>query len=188
MGIIILTGTPGTGKTTIARLLSKKINALLIEIKKIVEKNKTVFPKKGKEQIVDIKKLQKLVLDEIKNKPTSPVIIEGHLAAELKIPALLGIVLRCQPKILEKRLQKRNYSKQKIKENILAELLDYCTQVAHTNFKGKTRIVEIETGNKKASSVAREIIMIIKNKRRTKEISYKKELMEFLGLSHARSK
>ena len=183
MGIIILTGTPGTGKTTIARLLSKKINALLIEIKKIVEKNKTVFPKKGREQIVDIKKLQKLVLDEIKNKPTSPVIIEGHLAAELKIPALLGIVLRCQPKILEKRLQKRNYSKQKIKENILAELLDYCTQVARNNFKGKTRIVEIETGNKRPPELVKRLVLIIHHKKMKGDmVNYSGELKKYLAL------
>ena len=71
---------------------------------------------------------------------------------------------------------------------MLAELLDYCTQVAQKNFKGKVRIVEIETAGKKPNYIAKKIEKVLKNKKGTGDhISYNHELKKFLGVVHART-
>ena len=54
------------------------------------------------------------------------IIVEGHLLADMDIDCDLVIVMRCPIDILEQRLVKRGYNQKKIKENIEAELIDYC--------------------------------------------------------------
>ena len=118
---IVLTGCPGVGKSTIARALAKELNLELVDIKKLVSKNKLA----NKKHEVDLVLLAKALAKETNKK--SNYVVEGHLACEIKIPNDFVIVLRTNPKILETRLAKRKYSKNKIEENILAEVLDYCT-------------------------------------------------------------
>ncbi len=192
--IIVITGTPGTGKTTVARALALRIGAELIEIKKIVDSNPLLFPKQNSERIVDIKKLEKLVAKEIKKNKLSArykknkikserelIIVEGHLASELKLPAHLVFVLRCHPRTLNKRLQKRRYRKEKIKENLLAELLDYCTQKAQE--KNEATPIEIETAARTPQATVKKIIDILNGKaQKGDHINYSAELKKFLGL------
>ena len=37
--VVIVTGTPSTGKTTIAKRLAKKINAMYVDVNKLVKKH-----------------------------------------------------------------------------------------------------------------------------------------------------
>lgn len=131
---IAITGTPGTGKTSMAKALAKKMKAKQVDVKKIVEEKKIFRIKKGeKEKTVDLEKLRaalKKILSENKN-----IIIESHLLCEFPLLVDLVVVTRCDPKVLEKRLRKRRYPKSKIKENLLCEALDYCTIRAEQNYR-----------------------------------------------------
>ncbi|MDO8554456.1 MAG: AAA family ATPase [Candidatus Micrarchaeota archaeon] len=189
--IIEITGTPGTGKSSVAKLTKEKLSAQLIDIKKIVNRKK-IFKKSKGEKEVDIKKLQKKIREEITKssdlKPLSPtIVIEGHLACELKIPADYIFVLRCIPNILEKRLKKRKYSQKKINENLLAEMLDYCTQRAETNKKTFTKIIEIETADRSINQVVTIILDVIaKRKKKVDKVNYSKYLTEYTRKFHGR--
>ncbi|MBS3067399.1 AAA family ATPase [Candidatus Micrarchaeota archaeon] len=194
---IIVTGTPGTGKTVIARAVAKKLGYTLIEIKKIVDTNKSLYKikkstnrfltvkerdffniEKG-ERIVDVDKLKKAIIKELE-KPKNNIIIEGHLACEMHLPAKFVFVLRCNPKILRKRLQKRKYPKEKIDENLLAEMLDYCTQLARKNYK-KPKIIELDTAKRNLNKCVVEIINVIKGKKKKiDDVDYNKELIKHL--------
>ncbi|HLG24957.1 MAG TPA: AAA family ATPase [Candidatus Nanoarchaeia archaeon] len=68
MKVICVTGTPGTGKTTVAKKLALKIGFLYLDINGFVSKNKLYsgYDKKRKSKIVDIKKLNKELVKEIK--------------------------------------------------------------------------------------------------------------------------
>ena len=108
-----LTGTPGTGKTSISKQLNKKILHLSDLYSEASEgKNSTG------EWLIDLEKLNGIV-----NKSNgSSLIIEGHLSHTLKNIEQI-IVLRCDPNVLRLRLEKRAYSEVKIKENLEAEAI-----------------------------------------------------------------
>ena len=61
--IIAVTGTPGTGKTTIAGKLAKKINGEIINLTQIINENKlyTGIDKSRDTKIVDVAELKKFV-------------------------------------------------------------------------------------------------------------------------------
>ncbi len=127
--IIAITGTPGTGKTTLAEKLAQKINAGIIDLTKIINKNKiyTGIDKSRDAKIVDISELKKFILNSIDLTDSSDnkdIIIEGHLSHFMPVTHI--IVLRTNPKVLKKRLELRDYSKAKIKENLEAEFLGIC--------------------------------------------------------------
>ena len=143
--IIIVTGTPATGKTTIAKRLAKKQKATYIDVNLVIKKYKLVdkYDKKLKTNIVDVNKLNKVLIKIIKdyqNKKQS-IIIDSHLSHYLpKKYVDLCIVTKCSLKKLQQRLNKRKYPQQKIRENMDAEILDVCLLEAILN-KHKVKVV-----------------------------------------------
>ena len=91
------------------------------------------------EYVADFRKLKTHLNALLKEKN---IILESHLLCDLKLEADLVIVLRCNPKELEKRLFKRKYSKTKLKENVLSEILDYCYINALKNYGSKVMQLE----------------------------------------------
>ena len=137
---IIITGTPGTGKTTLAEKIGDYFKTRVIHTTEYIKENKDLIRKKKKDGTI-IPKMAELR----KELNQEQGIIEGHLVCEFKLRNSFVLVLRCHPKELKKRLKERGYKAKKIKENIEAEALDYCTQKANENFKA---VYEIDTTNK----------------------------------------
>ena len=132
MKTIIISGTPGTGKSTLARLISRKINFKILNFKKILEENKLNenYDFKRKCYMVDTKKLDKTLIKIIKNSK-NPLIIESHLSHFLPRKYVnLCIITKCDLIILKKRLVKRKYDSFKIKENLEAEIFNVCLDEA----------------------------------------------------------
>jgi len=135
--IIIITGTPGTGKDTVAKRLVRR-GFVWVPLNSLVDQQKLWSRKEKGVKVVELRKLRQAVDAIIRDSKKSgkSIIIEGHLACELPIHCDLCIVLRTNPKILRKRLEARKYPKSKTLENIECELLDYCTQHAEENING----------------------------------------------------
>ena len=172
--IIFITGTPGVGKTTIANelhtVLSKKHDSKLIKINDLAIENNLVQGEdleKGY-KIIDIEGLSKKlneVIDSFFNGNSSSetsdnfkiAIVEGHLSHLCNLNDIncnadfKAVVLRLNPKILQKRLQLRNYSEEKIHENLEAEALGVCSVEAYENC-GKN-VNEIDTSNLEIKNV-----------------------------------
>ena len=72
------------------------------------------------------------------------------------------IVFRCHPKDLAKRLSSKGWKKEKIKENIEAEMLDVilCEALEHHS---KENVFEIDTTNKSIDEVTSSVVEIIEN-------------------------
>jgi len=146
MKTIIVTGSVGTGKTALAKELSKKLKYRYIDVKKIISDNNISegYDKKRKTKIIDIKILNKYLIKYIKN--SENVIIDSHLSHYIpKKYVDLCIVTKCNLKILEKRLKNRKYSKRKIRENLDAEIFDICLEEAKQK---KHKIIVIDTSKK----------------------------------------
>lgn len=123
---ILLTGTPGTGKSTIASLLKER-GFPVVDIGTLVKKEHLYFAYDENRDtvIVDEDTLEKR-LTEIINSNTSqlPVIIDGHILVLESEYVLKCFVFRCSIKNLRSRLAKRNYSPNKIDENVEAEIME----------------------------------------------------------------
>lgn len=132
MKIIIVTGTPGTGKTTFAKRIAKKNNYDYLDVNEIIKKYKLSegYDKKMKTHLVDTNKLNKTLIKIIKETKKS-LVIDSHLSHYLpKKYVSLCYVIKCDLKKLKKRLNKRKYSRSKIKENLDVEIFDVCLNEA----------------------------------------------------------
>ncbi len=112
--LIALTGTPGTGKSTVSDELAKRGY-------QVIRANDTISPyiieedEDRQAHVIDTERwCEEFSLHE--------GIIEGHLTHLL--PATHIVVLRCRPDILKSRLLARGYHEEKVAENVEAELLD----------------------------------------------------------------
>jgi adenylate kinase len=152
---IILTGTPGTGKTSIGNELAKALKCEIIHVNELLKKGRLYSKKEGGEHVADLPKLRKALLAILKTKEN--IILESHLLCDLRLPADIVIVMRCDPKELDRRLRKRKYAKIKINENLLSEILDYCLINALENYM-KGRVMQVDaTGRISAKSLIAEI-------------------------------
>ena len=112
---IILTGTPGTGKTTIAKTLASRGYAT-VTVEELARKHHCL-EEVDSDLEVDVEALAKAI-----QQPEESTILEGHLAHF--IPGQMNIVLRCHPDIVRTRLEARGYAPEKVRENVEAEAID----------------------------------------------------------------
>ncbi len=150
---IALTGTPGTGKTTVARLLPYRV----IDINALVRSglNCGTDPERGCLE-ADMDGLADR-LGEMDNEQIS--ILEGHFSHHF---ARWSIVLRLSPQELESRLEERGYRPEKIRENLEAEALDVILVEA---VEFCSRVDEIDTTRLSPQEVADLVREIIEGKR-----------------------
>ncbi|MBI2666115.1 adenylate kinase family protein [Candidatus Woesearchaeota archaeon] len=129
--LIIITGTPGVGKSTLARKLVQVLGKgwKRLDLHKYYQEVSTGYDKKSKSYEIDLKKLEKLVA-ELKQK--NNLIFDSHVAHLLPKKLVdLCIVLTCSDlKLLQRRLQKRKYSKAKVEENLQVEIFQTCLEEA----------------------------------------------------------
>jgi len=146
MPTIIVTGTPGTGKTIIAKALATKYKLKYVDVNKVIQAKKLreKYDKKRKTWEVDTDKLSKELVRMIKEDPN--VVIDSHLSHYVPSKYVdLCIVTKCNIKTLEKRLKKREYDKLKIRENLDAEIFDVCLTEAQEK-KHKIQIIDTTKG------------------------------------------
>ena len=160
---IFITGTPCTGKTTVSEVLSDKLNCRLIKINDLAIENGFVLgidEDKGY-KIIDIDALNDKV-SEIVSASDELIVFEGHLA-HLCSGADKVVVLRVHPEILRGRLEGRDYSESKIRENLEAEALGVCTAEAFDEYGD--RISEIDASELSVDEIVDLIDEIISDKR-----------------------
>ncbi len=112
-----LTGTPGTGKTSVARILRERGYDVLDMTQYIKDHGlREEYDKERDTYDVDVDRLNDSLAD------MQDCIFEGHLSHFMDVDAI--IVLRCHPDVLAERLRARGYADAKVTENVQAEVLD----------------------------------------------------------------
>lgn len=170
---ILVTGTPGTGKSSVAREICRRKGWALLSLKGIAERHGCISGKEGRERVVGMGKLRKAALRELKGREGA--VVEGHLGCEFSLPVDFVFVLRTRPSELRRRMEKRKYPARKIEENLMAEMLDYCSQVSERNYR--VPVLELDTTRRTAGQTAKRIIAYLEKKvKKLDNPSWEKEL------------
>lgn len=149
----VITGNPGVGKHTVAKMVAKKLDLELIDINKIAI-NARVFEKKNDALDVDVKMLQKILAKQL----TKNSLIVGHLAPYVLSKKQVEIiaVLRKNPYSLGSIYKKRIYSPDKAIENLGSEILGITFYDTINKF-GMKKTFQIDTTRKSIHAIAKKI-------------------------------
>ncbi len=166
--VIVITGTPGTGKTSIAKRLAEILGGIHIDVSEYVLKHKlyTEYDEPSRTYIIDEEKVTERLKKLIKESDKS-VIIDTHYP-EILPDELIDYVflLRTHPKILEERIRReKKWHERKIKENIMAEILGVVASNILEAFQ-HDKIYEIDTSNKSVDEVVSIILDVIRGVKR----------------------
>ena len=153
-GIFGITGTPGTGKKTVASAVAKELGAGCTGLNEIALKHGLRGSPAG-EIPVDPRDMRRWVARDVR----APAVVHGHLLPYVVPPRAVRrvVVLRCEPGVLKARLRARGYPRTKVAENVEAELIGVVSADAYDAFgAGKTSEVDTtsSTPEEAAASVA----------------------------------
>jgi adenylate kinase len=132
-----ITGTPGTGKSTVADELARR-GYRVVHITDIVQPYETGRDPERDTQLIDTDRMA----DEF---VPFDGFVEGHFAHLL--PCDRVVVLRLRPDELAARLLARAYPEEKIRENRDAEALDVCLIETVEQYE-PSQILELDTTGK----------------------------------------
>ena len=129
---IIVSGTPGVGKHTISIELSRMLKGIpILDINKVILSENLLIPSSSPSSSssygneVNIEKTFNSLKLILSTKEYDDALVVGHLAPYVVDPLLVDftIILRRSPYELKKIYETRSYSKKKIYDNILSEIL-----------------------------------------------------------------
>jgi len=165
--IIIVSGTPGTGKTVIAKFIAKRLPAQYIDVNALIKDHHLSrgYDRRLKTRIVNIERLNRFLIQLIRNarktKHRRNLVIDSHLGHYLPRRYVdLCFITTCPLKTLRQRLMRRKYSKEKIQENINAEIFEVCLLEAASR---KHKVVQVDTSP--SSNWRLQVTKIIKTKK-----------------------
>jgi adenylate kinase len=164
--VILVTGTPCVGKTSVARLLSSRLKALYVNLTDLALKENLV---QGKDEqrnsiIIDEDRMGKRLNELITESNKQNVVVDGHYAVNV-VPAnlvSLVFVLRRDPVELRRLMEQSGFSDEKLDENLASEILDICL-VDALNIVGERRVCEVDATGKSVEDVTDEILLLLKN-------------------------
>ncbi len=132
---IVITGTPGCGKTTLARSIGEKLNLKVVNEKDFALKNSIGFFNDSNELEIPLKEFEKKANSFLAKEIN--IVFEGHVLCEMKLKADKVILIKIDPEELELRLEQRHYSIDKIMDNVFCEGIDYCKKHVMRNYSKK---------------------------------------------------
>jgi adenylate kinase len=149
---IIITGTPGTGKTTHCEELASKTGLHHLSINDVVKKHNigeaSDDPDDPNLQIVDEDRLLDCVENDLEE---GGQIVDWH-ACDLFPPSMIDLVcvIRCDNQLLYDRLQSRGYSGKKLEENMDCEIMEVLLNEAREAYDEE---IVVELRSEKAEDI-----------------------------------
>ena len=163
--VVLITGTPGVGKSTVAKGIAERTGFRLIQLNLLAEEVGGIGSMDPERETQIIKpRVIRRALRKILRKSEGTVIVEGHYGELVPSEFVrVAVVLRTDPLKLRKRLRSRGYPEAKVKENVEAELLDCCL-IGAVEAYGEGRVVELDMTESDTDGAVREVESIIRGK------------------------
>jgi adenylate kinase len=162
--VVLLSGTPCVGKTSIAHYLTPKLDALYVNLTDLATHENLILGKDKERNtaIVDEVKMKRRINQIITKSDKQNVIIDGHYAVNVVSPKLVTrvFVLRRDPVELRKIMTNSGYSDRKLNENLASEILDVCL-IDAINAVGATKVCELNITGKTVEETSEEILSLI---------------------------
>jgi len=162
--VILVTGTPCVGKTSVARLLTSKLDALYINLTELATHENLISGKDEERDsiIVDENRMRRKIREIIEGCDQNDIVIDGHYAVSVvpKKFVTYVFVLRRDPVELRKFMEQCGFSGRKLWENLASEILDVCL-VDALNVHGKEKVCELDVTGKSVEEVISEILDVL---------------------------
>lgn len=155
--LIGLTGTPGTGKTSVCNLLETHNGYRAIHLNELIKEERLYSEVDVARDtlVADMDKVSARV-SELVDDSYDVTILDSHLSHHI---ADIVIVLRAAPDKLRERLSHRNYSEAKVSENVDAEALDV---ILIESVEWCEKVFEINTTDATVEDVAKNVDEIVR--------------------------
>ena len=162
--VILTTGTPCVGKTSVAHLLTSKLNAFYVNLTELAtSENLTLGKDKERDSIIiDEKRMRHHIQRIIEECSRQTIVIDGHYAVRVVPEQLVTyvFVLRRDPVELRKFMKKCGFSGRKLWENLASEILDIC-MVDALNIHEEEKVCELNITGKSVEETTKEILDIL---------------------------
>jgi len=162
--VILVTGTPCVGKTSVARLLASKLDALYVNLTELAVRENLISGKDEERDsiIIDENRMRHKIREIIEGCDQNDIVIDGHYAVSVVPKKLVTyvFVLRRDPVELRKFMEQCGFSGRKLWENLASEILDVCL-VDALNVHGKGKVCELDVTGKSVEEVISEILDVL---------------------------
>jgi len=155
-----ITGTPGTGKKSIAPIVADRLRMKCLSLNELARSRGLMSRNSG---AVDTQELRARLRGDL---PKNAV-VHGHLLPYVVPSSAVSkvVVLRCEPGALKERLRLRGYGRQKIVENVEAELIGVVSSDAFDSY-GRAKTWEVDTTRASPADAANLVVEIAVSKPR----------------------
>jgi len=162
--VIVISGTPGTGKTILGQALVKEgKKGEYLELGDMIKEEGLYlgYDHERDTLILDVEKFQKKIreiIERTEGEKEEFLIIDGHVTDLIPKDLVdLVVVLRCNPKVLRERLKVKGFLEEKIEENVEAEIMEICLNDALEAFD-EEKIIVIDTTKAKVEELAKRLL------------------------------
>jgi len=161
--VILLTGTPCVGKTTTAKALAEKLDAVCINLTEYTKTHGLILEEDTERQtiVVDEQAMHKSLGESINDAKTD-IIIDGHYAAAVTPSEFVTqvFVLRRNPIELKAQMQKCGFSEVKIEENLSAEILDSCL-IEALQHQPQDKVCEFDVSGQTTENIVEDMLKVL---------------------------
>ena len=182
--VTVIAGVPGVGKSTVAGAVAERLGYSVIGVSELAAGEGALLGRDVEREtdIVDLPKLKEKIAEAI-SATEGPIIVEGHYAYDV-VPSDLvshALVLRRAPWVLKEELLERDYSDEKVKENVEAELLDV-PLVEAIEALGPDLVCEADTTGRTPEETVDEVLGILEG-----SMPCRRNLVDWLGSPETRA-